>query len=319
MPSPLGSSSSIKSESVYSAEMAEEDAEPDMDREPEAAAESEADVPLVASDVVLPTARRSTTSREARDQPVPTGATPRCELCKKQKKRCTFLNPSGKCDKCYRRGYECRIIDVVQARAFMARSKKSAPRQAESRGARQVLKCDSCRDNNTTCLPDKRVWPAKCSECLQNGLPCCPPALNKRSESEQVLAQYHTGGFLMPISSDESESSESSDSDSDASIPAVLPARKRKRQEDSSGDAQTEIANLRDTMARMEDEYQEVIRNMQANHEQELGALRAKYERAVDDLANASRNHERRLDDMIYIMKNNEKRADEIIQALKNK
>ncbi|RYP89991.1 hypothetical protein DL770_003894 [Monosporascus sp. CRB-9-2] len=280
MPSPLRSSSSIKSESVYSAEMAEEDAEPDVDRESEVAAESEAGVALVASDVILPTARRSTTSREARNQPASTGATPRCEICKKQKKRCTFLNLSGKCDKCYKRGYECRIVDVVQARAYMARPRKSAAGQAESRGTRHVLKCDSCHKNNTT---------------------------------------YHTGGFLMPISSDESESSESSDSDSDASIPAVLPARKRKRQEDSSGDTQAETANLHDTIARMEDEYQEVIRNMQANHEQELGALRAKYERAVDDLAKATRNHERRLDDMLYIMKNNEKRADEIIQALKNK
>ncbi|RYP86639.1 hypothetical protein DL769_000707 [Monosporascus sp. CRB-8-3] len=299
MPSPLRSSFSVKSESVYSAEMAEDDAERDMEREPEAAAESEADVALVASDVVPPTARRSTTSREARGQPVPTGATPRCELCKKQKQKCTFLNPSGKCDKCYKQGYECRIVDVVQARAYMARPRKSAPGQAESRSTRHILKCDSCRKNNTA-----------------NGLPCCPPALSKGSKSEQVLAQYHTRGLLVPMSSDESESS---DSDSDASIPAVLPARKRKRQEDSSGDAQTEIANLRDTIARMEDEYQEVIRNMQANHEQELGALRAKCERAVVDLANASRNHERRLDDMIYIMKNNEKRADEIIQALKNK
>ncbi|RYP20852.1 hypothetical protein DL765_002586 [Monosporascus sp. GIB2] len=313
MPSPLGSSCSVKSESVYSAER---DVEPEMEHEPETAAESEAGVALVASDVVPPRARRWTSSREARDQPVPTGATPRCELCKKQKQKCTFLNPSGKCDKCYKQGYECRIVDVVQARAYMARPRKSAPGQAESRSPRHVLKCDSCRENNTTCLPDKRVWPAKCSECLQNGLPCCPPASSKGSKSEQVLAQYHTGGLLVPMSSDESESS---DSDSDASIPAVLPSRKRKRQEDSSGDAQAEIANLRDTIARMEDEYQEVIRNMQANHEQELGALRAKYERAVDDLANASRNHERRLDDMLYIMKNNEKRADEIIQALKNR
>ncbi|RYO90586.1 hypothetical protein DL764_008426 [Monosporascus ibericus] len=287
MPGPLGSSSSVKSESVCSAEMAEEDAWPDMDREPEPAAESDADIALVASDVVLPTARRSTTSREARHQAVPTGATPRCELCKKQKKRCTFSNPSGKCDKCYKRGYECRIVDVVQARAYMARPRKSVPGQAESRGALQVLKCDSCRENNTTCLPDKRVLP-----------------------------QYHTGGFLVPISSDESESS---DSDSDASIPAVLPARKRKRQEDSRADARTEIAHLQDTIACMEDEYQEIIRDMQDNHEQELGALRAKYEQAVNDLANANRKHERRLDDMIYIMKNNEKRADEIIQALKNK
>ncbi|RYP44744.1 hypothetical protein DL768_008816 [Monosporascus sp. mg162] len=298
--------------------MAEEDAEPEMDREPDAAAESEADVKLVTSDVVLPTTRRSTASRGSRDPPLP-----RCELCKKQKKRCIFSNPSGKCDKCYKQGYECRVVDAVPARVYMARPRKSAPGKTKSRGTSHVLKCDPCHKNNRTCLPDKRVWPAKCSECLQNGLPCCPPALSKRSESEQVLAQYHTGGLLVPISSDDSESSdsdsESSDSDSDASIPAVLPARKRKRQEDSSGDAQTEIASLQDTIARMEDEYQEVIRHMQANHEQELGALRAKYERAVADLANASRNHERRLDDMIFLMKTNEKRADEIIQALKNK
>ncbi|RYP64153.1 hypothetical protein DL771_008889 [Monosporascus sp. 5C6A] len=313
MPSPLRSSSSVKTESVDSAEMAEEDAEPDMERETDAAAESEADVALVASDVVPPTGRRSTTSRETRDQPVPTGATPRCELCKKQKQKCTFLNPSGKCDKCYKQGYECRIVDVVQARAYMARPRKSASGQAESRGARHVLKCDSCRKNNTTVRSSHVNYLAHVAEAFHSAY--LKREYGRRS-AQNAFRRYHTGGFLVPISSEESESS---DSDSDASIPAVLPARKRKRQEDSSRDAQAEIANFQDTIARMEDEYQEVIRNMQANHEQELGALRAKYERAVDDLAKASRNHERRLDDMIYIMKNNEKRADEIIQTLKNK
>ena len=131
-------------------------------------------------------------------------------------------------------------------------------------------------------------------------------------------------------------------SGSDASIPAVMPPLKRKRRArtrngigaDASGHASvgesphvdvvaanqdSEAANLRDTIAQMEEEYQEVLRSVQAAHAQELGALKAKLERAEVDLATASKNHERRLDDLIYIMKNNERRADEIIQSLKNR
>lgn len=126
---------------------------------------------------------------------------------------------------------------------------------------------------------------------------------------------------------DESDESESADSDSDASIPAIMPlARKRRRVSDGRDSESETTAELKDKMARMEEEYQEVFRDMQAKHDQELSfrssqynALKTKHERAVQDLAKATQNHERRVDDLIHIMKNNERRADELIQALKSK
>lgn len=112
MPSPFRSSASIKTESAYGDETADEvenENEPDVEASvvvaaaaAAAAADSEPndddddDLALVASDLVPPppeaTARRSTTAshdaHEGRDSSKVTGnAAPRCEICKKQKQR----------------------------------------------------------------------------------------------------------------------------------------------------------------------------------------------------------------------------------------
>ncbi|KAK7751771.1 hypothetical protein SLS62_006256 [Diatrype stigma] len=372
MPSPFRSSVSVKTESAYgdettdeveNAENAENEAGQEDEEAAEAATDFEAeDIAFVASDLVPPAASsearqsKTGTPRDANDAPDPTqsattGGTPRCEICRTQKQRCTFENPSGKCDKCFRQGYECHIVDTVNSRTYLSRrvnppakSKATSKPKASSkkrlvrrgpRGARRVLKCDWCRKNNRTCLPEGRVWPAKCALCQQNGLPCSPPARDKRVVAAAAsakktpaaqAAQNYTSGMLAPEFSEGSDDSEESDG-SDTSIPAVLPpARKRQRQDDSASggggggsNPELEAAGLREAISRMEDEYQEVLRSIQSQHKQELDAMRARYELATEELANATRNHERRLDDLIYIMKNNERRADEIIQSLKNK
>lgn len=113
MPSPLRSSASIKTESAYGDETADEvevgeyldgNEQPEPDESvvvataAEGAGDSEPDddddLALVASDLVPPeaTARQSTTTsqdtRDARESSKVTGAAaPRCEICKKQKQR----------------------------------------------------------------------------------------------------------------------------------------------------------------------------------------------------------------------------------------
>ncbi|KAI0010347.1 hypothetical protein F4779DRAFT_577759 [Xylariaceae sp. FL0662B] len=305
MPRPLSSSVSVKTESPPVDGDKEKD---ESQAEPEAAqsSESESEIALVASDIVQPT--HQSRSRD-------TAVAPRCEICKRQRQRCSFLNPSGKCDKCFKQNYECRIVDTVLWRPKAAVSRKKAPKAPRNV---RVRKCDWCRSNNRTCLPDNRIWPEKCQCCIQRDLPCSMPRAPRTGLAPKgVQTQNLTKDLFAPMSSHDEES-ESSDTDSLSSIPAVLPVRKRKRTE-SSGALDGEVAALKDTIARMEAEFQEVVGGLQARHKQELDDLRTKYEQARDDLMNAQSRHERRVGDLIDIMKNNDRRSNEIIETLKNK
>ncbi len=195
--SPLRYNVSVKTESTDGDDTADEGEYPENEHEPNdnevgsvivAMGDPEPDVTLVASDLVPPSAprRRSTavtttatatttttpSSGGARRYLRPTEMAPRCEICKKQKRKvcilfiytygstsrlanndwspasapapfqCRFLiNPSsGKCDKCYKQGYECSIVEMVQVRAFVPRSNAAAT----SRRGCEVLKCDVC-------------------------------------------------------------------------------------------------------------------------------------------------------------------------------
>ncbi|KAI1079985.1 hypothetical protein F5B20DRAFT_541917 [Whalleya microplaca] len=316
MPRPLSSSVSVKTESPLIDAEKENESEPELELEQEF--EPDPDIVFVASDLVQ-SAPQSTRPHNTRE-PLPSGGEPRCEICKKQHQKCTFLNPSGKCDKCFKQCYECRIVDVVRRHTYHRRPKNVKPETAKRQPTNhRGLKCDWCYSNNKTCLPAKRIWPAKCKGCMQRGLPCSPPQLPGTYFISQKSDEppNHTEGLLVPMSSD-SDASESSDTDSNMSIPAVLPNRKRKRAE-SSGAPRNEVAELKSTIVQMEHEYEETVRSLQARHEQELTALRAKCDLVVDQLMNATRNHDRRVDDLILIMKSNQQRADEVIQSLKNK
>ncbi|CZR63606.1 related to vegetatible incompatibility protein HET-E-1 [Phialocephala subalpina] len=104
----------------------------------------------------------------------------RCDTCRHDRKKCVFSSPNESCDRCRQYDYICVFTE-------------STPQNKRRKLGDYT--CEYCRKLKQKCLPEGRVWPAKCSRCVQSGLSCSKPPWD--SERDSPLSQL-PGAFQEP-------------------------------------------------------------------------------------------------------------------------
>ena len=196
------------------------------------------------------------------------------------------------------------------------------------------------------CEPEDRVWPARCSRCVKQKLPCSPPrdALGRDIPYVQDSGGGDDDGGLEPSSwpqppessgraeytprtatpaafswssshrraGSTSEASASTSAYEVAATPAPVTARPDRDRDDTalihggllprivdaSRDGGTAVPG--EIVRRMEDEFRDVLGQLESRHARDMRAQRDEYE--VELRAQRDR-YEQRLDDLIRIMR----------------
>lgn len=193
----------------------------------------------------------------------------------------------------------------------------------------------SLSSSTTQCEPEDRVWPARCTRCIKQKQQCTPPhdALGRNipyvrgggSGGDDIGqgATNSTSGSLEPWPGRSvllanhvplpaaygSELSGSSLEGTPAStrLP-ILPVREEPSETEGPPRTRTGrtptadmVTHTGETIRRMEDEFHDVLRQLEKRHTRELETQRDRYE---EELGVQRDRYEQRLDDLIRIMRN---------------
>lgn len=171
------------------------------------------------------------------------------------------------------------------------------------------------------CEPEDRVWPAKCTRCVKQKQPCSPPrdALGRdipyiRDGGGGDVVLRGNGGFDSwphpPGSADQAEYASSSTTTTSAlswpshrraNSSASCETTSMVRTEQADDEAAPRIdAVPGEIVRRMEDEFRDVLGQLESRHARDMRAQRDEYE---GELRAQRDRYEQRLDDMIRIMK----------------